>query len=84
MLPFHFNFMDECLLEGLKQDRARFIKRKGAGVSISKIENSTEYDKESKMYQGVSASSFATPAVNPPQIHSKEDSGKQQRRLMDH
>jgi hypothetical protein len=48
MLPFHFNFMGECLLEGLKEERQIYKSRRigtsgTAGVSMSKLE-STEFE----------------------------------------
>lgn len=71
MLPFHFNFMGECLLESLKEERYIYKQRKAGFITMSKLE-STEFDKESKMYQGASASSFMTPAVIPPNQHYQD------------
>lgn len=63
MLPFHFNFMGECQLETLKQQRHQYLQHKAAaGITTSKIE-STEFDKESRLQLGVSTSSFMTPGL---------------------
>ena len=68
MLPFHFNFAGSCQLEILKQERHNYKLRKG-GISVSKIE-STEYDRESRLHNGFSASSFMAPGAG--NVHEKE------------